>query len=75
MTTVTIDEAQANLPQVIDRLRPGDEVVVTRNDKVIARILPPELPHGTRVPGRGKGRMSPWVEDDSHLEHFAEYMP
>jgi antitoxin (DNA-binding transcriptional repressor) of toxin-antitoxin stability system len=75
MTTLTIEEVQAQLPQLIDQLRPGEEVAITRDDKIVARILPPELPKGTPIYGRGKGKMSPWIEDDSHLEHFAEYMP
>jgi prevent-host-death family protein len=75
MPTLTIDEAQAQLSQLIDRLRPGEEVVITRDDKPVARLLPPELPKGVPIYGRGKGKMSLDVDDDSHLADFAEYMP
>jgi antitoxin (DNA-binding transcriptional repressor) of toxin-antitoxin stability system len=29
MNTVTIEEAQANLPEIIDQLTPGEELIIT----------------------------------------------
>lgn len=74
MPTLTIDEVQSQLPQIIDQLRPGDELVITRNDRPVARLLGPELPKGVPIYGRGKGKMSLNMDDDSHLADFAEYM-
>jgi antitoxin (DNA-binding transcriptional repressor) of toxin-antitoxin stability system len=31
MPTITIEEAQATLLELIDRLAPGEEVIITRN--------------------------------------------
>ena len=31
MTTVTLEEAQAHLPELIARLHPGEELVITRD--------------------------------------------
>ena len=31
MSTVTLEEAQAHLPQLIERLQPGEEIVITRD--------------------------------------------
>jgi antitoxin (DNA-binding transcriptional repressor) of toxin-antitoxin stability system len=73
--TLTVAEAQSRLPQIIDQLRPGEEVVITRDDRPVARLLPPALPKGVPVYGRGKGKMSLDADDDSHLADFAEYMP
>jgi antitoxin (DNA-binding transcriptional repressor) of toxin-antitoxin stability system len=39
MPTLTEDEVRANLPAVIDALRPGEEVVVTRGGKPVARLV------------------------------------
>jgi prevent-host-death family protein len=75
MPTLTEDEVRANLPQVIDALRPGEEVVVTRDGKPVARLVADPLPKGVPVYGRGKGRMQIDLDDDSHLADFAEYMP
>jgi antitoxin (DNA-binding transcriptional repressor) of toxin-antitoxin stability system len=75
MSTLTIDEAQSQLPQLIDQLRPGEEIVITRGDKPVARLLAPELPRGTPIIGRGKDMLINYVDDDEHLKDFAEYMP
>lgn len=39
MPTLTEDEVRANLTAVIDALRPGEELVVTRGGKPVARLL------------------------------------
>jgi antitoxin (DNA-binding transcriptional repressor) of toxin-antitoxin stability system len=38
MTTVTIEEAQSHLAEIINELAPGDEVVLTRENKPVATI-------------------------------------
>ena len=50
MSTVTIQEAQANLLDLIHRLTPGEEVVITENDQPVARLMParPALPKKPR---------------------------
>lgn len=74
MTTVSIAEAQARLPELLDQLKPGDELVITRDDKPVARVVPAEPEPGRPVFGRGKGKLVMWVDDDEHLKDFAEYM-
>jgi prevent-host-death family protein len=75
MTTITIEEAQAKLSQLIDQLAPGDELVITRNARPIAQLvgLSAEKPHP--VPGRGRGKLVIVSEDDDHLKDFEDYMP
>jgi antitoxin (DNA-binding transcriptional repressor) of toxin-antitoxin stability system len=75
MSTLTIDEAQSQLPQLIDQLRPGEEIVITRGDKPVARLLSPELPRAVPIIGRGKDKLISYVDDDEYLKDFAEYMP
>ncbi len=74
MPTLTIDEVQSRLPQIIDALAPGEELVITRGDKPVARLTG-ELPKGMPIYGRGKGKMNLNMDDDEHLKDFAEYMP
>jgi antitoxin (DNA-binding transcriptional repressor) of toxin-antitoxin stability system len=38
MTTMTIEDAEANLRQVIDGLAPGEEVLIVRGGKAVARL-------------------------------------
>ncbi len=75
MTTVTIEEAQAKLPELIDHLAAGEGLVITRDEQPIARLLAePKLKRKPRKPGSAKGMLTILVEDDEHLKDFAEYM-
>jgi antitoxin (DNA-binding transcriptional repressor) of toxin-antitoxin stability system len=77
MTTVTIEEAQANLKDLIHRMTPGDELVITENEQVIAKLVsePASKDRLRRGPGLGKGMITIVSDDDDHLKDFAEYMP
>ena len=74
MQTATIEDVQARLPEILDTLAPGEEVVITRNGKPVAKLVP-DLPKGVPSPGRGKGMVIIHADDDEHLKDFAEYMP
>lgn len=73
--TVTVEEAQARLKDLIHQLAPGEEIVITENAQPVARLVvsPAETPRP--IPGRGKGTLVIHAEDDEHLEDFKEYMP
>lgn len=75
MTVITVEEAQANLSQLIDQLAPGEELVITRNARPVAQLvgLPAEEPRP--IPGRGRGKLIILSEDDEHLKDFKDYMP
>jgi antitoxin (DNA-binding transcriptional repressor) of toxin-antitoxin stability system len=76
MPTVTLEEAQAKLPEIIHQLVGGDEVAVTEGDQVVARIVGERQPPRQRPgPGLCKGMMTIVADDDQHLADFAEYMP
>ena len=75
MSTVTVEEAQAQLPDLIDRLQPGETLVITRHDQPIARLLAEKPPQRKpRQPGNCKGMLTIVADDDEHLKDFAEYM-
>ena len=38
MSTLTLEEAQAKLPELIDQLALGEEVIITRNQQPVGRI-------------------------------------
>jgi prevent-host-death family protein len=76
MTTVTLEEAQAHLPELIDHLQPGEPLVITRNEKPVARLLAEEPPkRKPRKAGSAKGTLTIIQDDDEHLKDFEEYMP
>jgi antitoxin (DNA-binding transcriptional repressor) of toxin-antitoxin stability system len=77
MSTVTIEDAQTRLPELIEQLHGGEEIVITRGDKPVARLVaeaaPPRPP---RRPGTLKGTVLYMAPDfDAPLEEFKEYMP
>jgi antitoxin (DNA-binding transcriptional repressor) of toxin-antitoxin stability system len=78
MPTVTIQEAQAKLPDLIHQLTAGDEVVITENDQPVASLVGKAAKTTPRLrppPGLGRGIITVISDDDEHLEDFAEYMP
>ncbi len=73
--TITVEEAQTKLPELIGNLAPGEEIILTEDQRPVARLIgerPPE--RKPRVPGNCKGLITLLVEDDEHLKDFEEYM-
>jgi antitoxin (DNA-binding transcriptional repressor) of toxin-antitoxin stability system len=56
MKTVTVAEAQANLPDLLRVVEAGEEIKLTRKKKAVAKI----------VPMNGKGKKVDWSD------HFAK---
>ena len=73
MSTATMEEVQSHLPELLDKLVPGDAVVITRDGKPVARLTP-EWPVGVPIPGRCRGMLTVVSDDDEHLKDFAEYL-
>lgn len=74
--TVTVEEAQARLKQLIDNLAPGEEVILTENQQPVAKLVSQRHARPPRpAPGLGKGSILYMVPDfDEPLEEFKEYM-
>ncbi len=77
MTTVTIEEAQAKLKELIHQMTPGEELIITENQQTVAKLVsqPASKPRLRPGPGLGKGMLTIVADDDEHLMGFAEYMP
>ena len=71
--TTTIEDVQARLPEILDALAPGEEVIITRNGKAVAKVVT-DPTWGRPIAGRAKGMLIIHAEDDEHLKDFAEYM-
>ena len=75
-TIVTLEKAHALLPELIAHLAGGEELIITQDDEPVARLVREKPPlRRPRQPGNCKGMITLLVEDDEHLEGFAEYMP
>jgi antitoxin (DNA-binding transcriptional repressor) of toxin-antitoxin stability system len=75
LETISLEEAQANLPVLIERLQPGGEIVITRNQQPVAALRAPVSPLPQPRFGNCRGALTIVVEDDEHLKDFQEYLP
>lgn len=74
MPTISVQEAQKNLADVVHNLAPGTDVIITENDRPIARLValaPPKAP--SPMLGRCAGMLTVIAEDDEHFKTFHEY--
>ncbi len=62
--TVSAEEAQAQLKDLLDLVREGDEVLISEGDKVFARIAPVKK---RRTPGRLRGSVRMAADFDDPL--------
>ena len=73
--TLTIEQAATRLPELIHALGPKDEIILTENDLIVAKITAePVKPLKERRLGTLKGALIILKDDDSHLEDFKDYM-
>jgi antitoxin (DNA-binding transcriptional repressor) of toxin-antitoxin stability system len=64
MPSTTIEDAQAHLAVWISKLKPGEELQITQQDRTVARLMvEPALPDQPRQPGSAKGVLT-ILEDD-----------
>jgi prevent-host-death family protein len=57
MNTVTIHQAKTNLSKLIQKVAAGEEVIIARGSKPVARLVPVGGVKGKRVPGALKGTL------------------
>ncbi len=77
MQTMPIEQADGHLAEIIERLPPGEEIVLTRDDKPVATIKASQPPvrEAPRF-GTLKGTILYIAPDfDEIPEGFEEYLP
>jgi len=57
MPVVTIHKAKTNLSRLIKKAAAGEEVIISRGDRPVARLVPIGESKGRRQPGSLKGRL------------------
>jgi antitoxin (DNA-binding transcriptional repressor) of toxin-antitoxin stability system len=74
--SVTLEEAQAHQPELIDKLAPGEELIITRDQQPVAKLVG-QGPTVRQRPGPGlcRGMITIVADDEDHLKDFAAYMP
>jgi prevent-host-death family protein len=62
MTVVNVHEAKTHLSRILDRVSAGEEIVIARAGRPVARLVPLEAETIARVPGTYAGRIR--IADD-----------
>ena len=62
MLTVNMHEAKSQLSALVEAVNAGEEVVIARAGKPVARLVPYRAQAEPRRPGGWEGRI--WVADD-----------
>ncbi len=75
MATVTVETAQAQLANLIGGLQPGEAVVITQNDKPVARLVAESSGQTWPCKAGSYRKAEFWVapDFDAPLEDFQEY--
>jgi antitoxin (DNA-binding transcriptional repressor) of toxin-antitoxin stability system len=73
MHAITIEEAQARLPELVSTLVPGEEVPIMRDGHLVATLVAPPRESWPCQPGTAKGTPTILAEDDEHLADFRAY--
>ncbi len=75
MSTITVEEAQAKLSELIHKLMPGDEVLITENNQPVAKLARTEpKKQWPCKAGSAKGKIHISPDFDEPLDEFKEYM-
>jgi prevent-host-death family protein len=59
---LNIYEAKTRLSQLVDKAAAGEEVIIARNGRPVARLVPIQRQPVKRVPGGWQGRV--WIAPD-----------
>jgi prevent-host-death family protein len=67
MATVNIHEAKTHFSKLVDRVLQGEEVVIAKAGRPVARLVPlaPRVPH--RTPGSARGQVEVGPDFDEPL--------
>ncbi|APH73205.1 type II toxin-antitoxin system Phd/YefM family antitoxin [Aquibium oceanicum] len=71
---IPVAEAKARFSELVKRAQAGEEIVVTRHGKPVARVVPAAVEDELPRIGALKGLIRIADDFDAPLEEFAEYM-
>jgi prevent-host-death family protein len=62
MAPVNVHEAKTHFSRLLDRVAAGEEIVIAKAGKPIAKLVPLKQPPKQRTLGQDEGRV--WIADD-----------
>ncbi len=75
MTSVTIEEAQSMLPEIVRQLQPGEEITITDHEQPFAQVRKAARTSWPCRAGSAKDSIR-WIapDFDAPLDEFREYV-
>lgn len=73
MACVNLHEAKARLAELLRRAEQGEEIILARRNRPIARIVPIHAPAHTRTLGSWAGEIAMADDFDDPLDDFDAY--
>ena len=70
MTVYNMHESKTHFSRLIERVLNGEEVIIARDGKPVARLLPILDEASARVPGLDKGKVTISSDFDAPLPEF-----
>ena len=67
MITVNIHEAKTHLSRLLRRVAAGEEIVIAKAGRPLARLIPIDRPPDERVPGTARDRIIVHADFDAPL--------
>jgi prevent-host-death family protein len=75
MTVIELREAETRLEKLVEEVGAGEEILITRGGKPVARLVAPDgVDAPERIPGSAKGLFTVPDDFDAPLDDFREYM-
>lgn len=74
MQQVDISKAEVQITQLFQSALQGEEIIITRNEQPILKLMPMALPRKRRQRGSAKGQILMALDFDEPLKDFEEYM-
>jgi antitoxin (DNA-binding transcriptional repressor) of toxin-antitoxin stability system len=74
MSSVTLEEAQGRLPQLLEQLQPGEAITITEHGQPLAQVKKLERTSWPCKAGGARGKIHIAPDFDAPLDDFKEYM-
>ena len=68
--TISIEQAQLRLADLVERIRRGEEIVITQSGQSVARLVPSQAPAEQPT-----GAHDPWAQHRARLEAAGLHVP
>ena len=73
MQRIELEHAKGHLPELVEQAVSGEEVVITKDDQPLVKLVAVTAPERQRQFGSAKGLITIGADFDAPLPEFAEY--